>query len=402
MEDEKDAFYVVKKGDIVGVYKSLNDCQALLGSSVCDPSVSVFKGYCLPKEAENYLGSHGLKNAVYSIGATNVQDDLFGQLAVCPFQQPASSKGKALDNISPVKRLQHGVVGSSSIPAIPQSKQAKLQNFIEAPALCGHIPSVWLANEYPHSSNAHATKVDHVKQASWNPGLAGAGAMLRADDGSMVCRLREGVGIATNNVAEYRAVILGLRYALKKGFKHVRVQGDSKLVYFASFFFTVIMYSASTLTMEEKEKRREEEESEREKIVLVWRWSWPEMGKGKEKCNHPFFAIFIPEEFCNCHEECSPIDSRLDSKILAVQGLWKIKNPNMAALCKVAKELKDKFMSFEIRHVEREFNSAADAQANLAVYLKDGEVEAECDIQYCKWLEVATLLCQEDWMKTYI
>ncbi|GMP30377.1 hypothetical protein CsSME_00005072 [Camellia sinensis var. sinensis] len=63
-----------------------------------------------------------------------------------------------------------------------------------------------------------------------NPGLAGAGAMLRADDGSMVCRLREGVGIATNNVAEYRAVILGLKYALKKGFKHVRVQGDSKLV----------------------------------------------------------------------------------------------------------------------------------------------------------------------------
>ena len=53
---------------------------------MCDPSVSVFKGYCLPKEAENYLCSHGLKNAVYPIGATNVQDDLFGQLAVCPFQ----------------------------------------------------------------------------------------------------------------------------------------------------------------------------------------------------------------------------------------------------------------------------------------------------------------------------
>ncbi|KAI8017705.1 Uncharacterized protein Mb2253c [Camellia lanceoleosa] len=279
MEDEKNAFYVVKKGDIVGVYKSLNDCQALLGSSVCDPSVSVFKGYCLPKEAENYLGSHGLKNAVYSIGATNVQDDLFGQLAVCPFQQPASSKGKALDNISPVKRLQHGVVGSSSIPAIPQSKQAKLQNFIEAPALC------------------LSCTIEFDGASKGNPGLAGAGAMLRADDGSMVCRLREGVGIATNNVAEYRAVILGLRYALKKGFKHVRVQGDSKLV------------------------------------------------------------------------------------CMQVQGLWKIKNPNMAALCKVAKELKDKFMSFEIRHVEREFNSAADAQANLAVYLKDGEVEAECDIQ---------------------
>lgn len=34
MDREKDAFYVVKKGDIIGVYKCLNDCQALLGSSV--------------------------------------------------------------------------------------------------------------------------------------------------------------------------------------------------------------------------------------------------------------------------------------------------------------------------------------------------------------------------------
>ncbi|KAK1591443.1 hypothetical protein Q3G72_007803 [Acer saccharum] len=34
--------------------------------------------------------------------------------------------------------------------------------------------------------------------------------------------LREGVGIATNNVAEYRA--------LKEGFKHIRVHGDSMLV----------------------------------------------------------------------------------------------------------------------------------------------------------------------------
>lgn len=34
MEQEKDAFFVVRKGDIVGVYKSLNDCQAQVGSSV--------------------------------------------------------------------------------------------------------------------------------------------------------------------------------------------------------------------------------------------------------------------------------------------------------------------------------------------------------------------------------
>jgi ribonuclease HI len=38
------------------------------------------------------------------------------------------------------------------------------------------------------------------------------------------------LGIVTNNAAEYRALILGLKYAAKKGFKHIRAQGDSKLV----------------------------------------------------------------------------------------------------------------------------------------------------------------------------
>ena len=34
MGDEKDAFYVVRKGDVIGVYKSFADCQAQAGFSV--------------------------------------------------------------------------------------------------------------------------------------------------------------------------------------------------------------------------------------------------------------------------------------------------------------------------------------------------------------------------------
>ncbi|KAH7834813.1 hypothetical protein Vadar_019961 [Vaccinium darrowii] len=63
-----------------------------------------------------------------------------------------------------------------------------------------------------------------------NPGQAGAGVVLRADDGRMICKLREGLGIATCNAAEYRALILGMKYALMKGFTNIRVLGDSKLV----------------------------------------------------------------------------------------------------------------------------------------------------------------------------
>ncbi|KAG5534969.1 hypothetical protein RHGRI_022922 [Rhododendron griersonianum] len=318
MDREKDAFYVVKKGDIIGVYKCLNDCQALLGSSVCDPSVSVFKGYGLPKEAEDYLVSNGLKNAVYSVAATDVEDRLFGQLSVCPFQvqyssilfilsfgslQPPSSKGKALDQLISEKRLQRKEVVPTSIPVTPQSKHAVFQNIIQVPSGSSiSIPSAisLVVNSFANSQICQAQgfcTLEFDGASKGNPGLAGAGAVLRVEggsgSGSRVCRLREGVGIATNNVAEYRALLLGLNYALQKGYKHIRVQGDSKLV------------------------------------------------------------------------------------VMQVQGLWKLKNQNMADLCKVAKELKDRFLSFEIRHVERDLNSAADVQANLAIHLKNGEVQEE-------------------------
>ncbi|KAK8916996.1 hypothetical protein KSP39_PZI022512 [Platanthera zijinensis] len=62
-----------------------------LTSQVCDPSVSVYKGYSLPKEAEVYLASHGLKDALYTMHASYLKDDLFGTLAPCPFQRPQPS-----------------------------------------------------------------------------------------------------------------------------------------------------------------------------------------------------------------------------------------------------------------------------------------------------------------------
>ncbi|KAK9271816.1 hypothetical protein L1049_002181 [Liquidambar formosana] len=217
--EEKDAFYVVRKGDIIGVYKSLSDCQAQAGSSVCNPSISVYKGYCLPKEAEEYLISHGLKNASYSTSAIDVNDGVFGKLVACPFQQPDSSKEKASGKCSPPKRLQERgkveAVGSTSFAENLERKNPKLENFIEPQA----IPS-----------NCRSCILEFDGASKGNPGLSGAGAVLRAEDGSVICRLQEGVGIATNNVAEYRALILGLKYALKGGIRHIRVHGDSKLV----------------------------------------------------------------------------------------------------------------------------------------------------------------------------
>nr|GEX28051.1 ribonuclease H1 [Tanacetum cinerariifolium] len=79
MGEEKNAFFVVRKGDLVG---------AQVGSSICDPPVSVYKGHSMPKEAEEYMTSCGLKNALYSIKAADLTEELFGNLVACPYQQP--------------------------------------------------------------------------------------------------------------------------------------------------------------------------------------------------------------------------------------------------------------------------------------------------------------------------
>ncbi|KAD3642153.1 hypothetical protein R6Q59_004801 [Mikania micrantha] len=218
--EEKNAFFVVRKGDLVGVYKNLNECQAQVGSSVCDPPVSVYKGYTMPKETEEYMISCGLKNALYSIKAADLTEELFGNLVACPFQQPHFALGEpSSDHLS--KRKFPEVLGSptgepfalASISSDPSRKLAKLE----------HLATQALTNN-------RTCVLEFDGASKGNPGQAGAGAVLRTDDGTLICRLREGLGIATNNVAEYRAVILGLRYALSKGFTSIRVMGDSKLV----------------------------------------------------------------------------------------------------------------------------------------------------------------------------
>ncbi|HLU74967.1 MAG TPA: bifunctional RNase H/acid phosphatase [Nonomuraea sp.] len=66
-----------------------------------------------------------------------------------------------------------------------------------------------------------------------NPGPAGYGAVLRdAADGRLLAETAEAIGVATNNVAEYRGLIAGLRLALDVGGEGapVAVRMDSKLV----------------------------------------------------------------------------------------------------------------------------------------------------------------------------
>jgi ribonuclease HI len=66
--------------------------------------------------------------------------------------------------------------------------------------------------------------------ARGNPGPAGYGVVVTTPGGELLTELAEGIGWATNNVAEYRGVIAGLEQARALGARRVRVRADSLLV----------------------------------------------------------------------------------------------------------------------------------------------------------------------------
>lgn len=62
-----------------------------------------------------------------------------------------------------------------------------------------------------------------------NPGPAGIGYVVEAD-GNAIAEGSDTIGTATNNEAEYRALIEGLRRARSEGVERVDVEGDSQLI----------------------------------------------------------------------------------------------------------------------------------------------------------------------------
>ncbi|MGH2839037.1 MAG: reverse transcriptase-like protein [Thermoleophilaceae bacterium] len=78
---------------------------------------------------------------------------------------------------------------------------------------------------------AHAKVVVHVDGGSrGNPGPAAAAAVATAPDGSALGERAEYIGEATNNVAEYKAIQLGIELARKLGASEVELVNDSQLV----------------------------------------------------------------------------------------------------------------------------------------------------------------------------
>ena len=66
--------------------------------------------------------------------------------------------------------------------------------------------------------------------ARGNPGPAAYAYVLEADDGTVLAAHGEAIGVATNNVAEYRALVEGLRKAVELQVNDLEVVSDSELL----------------------------------------------------------------------------------------------------------------------------------------------------------------------------
>jgi ribonuclease HI len=66
--------------------------------------------------------------------------------------------------------------------------------------------------------------------ARGNPGPAAAAYVLETEDGTVLDARGETIGVATNNVAEYRALVAGLARALEVGVDELEVVSDSELL----------------------------------------------------------------------------------------------------------------------------------------------------------------------------
>jgi ribonuclease HI len=63
-----------------------------------------------------------------------------------------------------------------------------------------------------------------------NPGPAAFGYVLEAEDGTVLAAHGERIGVATNNVAEYRGLVAGLEKAIELAVPEVEVVSDSELL----------------------------------------------------------------------------------------------------------------------------------------------------------------------------
>jgi ribonuclease HI len=154
--------------------------------------------------------------------------------------------------VSPEKRPEASLFPDEKTPALPaeQTVLAYLAQTLSIPKTLKRFPSLTLKNlqeildrcalragkermdlPAPSAPPRAGEVVIYTDGASrGNPGEAGVGAVIADERGKTLKEIKQYLGMATNNVAEYRAVILALEKAFALGAAGVMINLDSELV----------------------------------------------------------------------------------------------------------------------------------------------------------------------------
>jgi ribonuclease HI len=133
----------------------------------------------------------------------------------------------AADLLSRLRRLSHATPGDGvlQLPRDLPSPEA-VQTILAALEALESRP----ASRRKPAKPGGSIRIHIDGAARGNPGPAGVGVVIVGADGEVVERLHHGIGEATNNVAEYRALLLALERALALGYTDLEVYSDSELM----------------------------------------------------------------------------------------------------------------------------------------------------------------------------
>ena len=152
--------------------------------------------------------------------AQTLADALGAGARVETFRNPAVSVWQTPEGAS---------AGAAAPPAPPAGEGASAPSPADAPGpSSGPAPAVAPARPVNRDDARHHLYTDGG--ARGNPGPAGIGAVLLTASGDVVEELGDFIGKATNNVAEYQALLAGLELALDRGVERLDVFLDSELV----------------------------------------------------------------------------------------------------------------------------------------------------------------------------
>jgi len=134
---------------------------------------------------------------------------------------------ESADLVSRLRRLSHALPGAGVLH-LPSGLSAPEAIQTIRAALRALEPRAAAGEGYLGSPGATRIYIDGA--ARGNPGPAGVGILITGPAGQVVERIHRSIGEATNNVAEYRALLLALERARALGCTEIEVYSDSELL----------------------------------------------------------------------------------------------------------------------------------------------------------------------------